>query len=95
MTAGNLLNDCVSPNGTGLHAACLVMVGSIMNGVQVAANVAQKSHLKPSICIPADLDRQTVANEFIYLMGAGNGAFEKEKAAFLIGGVLMTLYPCE
>src|SRR5690242_12412309 len=75
MTADILLNDCVSPTGTGQHAACLVTVGSIMDGVKVAANA---SHLKPSICIPADLDRETVANAFIYLMGAGNGAFEKE-----------------
>jgi len=92
MTADSLLSDCVSPNGTGQHAACLVTVGSIMDGVKVAANA---SHQKPSICIPADLERQTVADEFIYLMGAGNGAFDKEKAAFLVGGVLMTLYPCE
>ena len=63
-----------------------------MDGVKVAADA---SHLKPSICIPADLDRQTVASEFIYLMGEGNGAFDKEKAAFLVGGVLMTLYPCK
>ena len=92
MMADSLLNDCVSPNGTGQHAACLVTVGSIMDGVKVAADA---SHLKPSICIPVDLDRQTVANEFIYLMGAGNGAFDKEKAAFLVGGVLLTLYPCK
>ena len=92
MTTDSLLSDCVSPNGTGQHAACLVTVGSIMDGVKVAANASQ---LKPSICIPADLDRQTVASEFIYLMGEGNGAFDKEKAAFLVGGVLMTLYPCK
>ena len=91
MTADSLLSDCVSPNGTGQHAACLVTVGSIMDDVKVASNAS----LKPSICIPADLDRQTVASEFIYLMGAGNGAFDKEEAAFLVGGVLMTLYPCE
>jgi len=92
MTADHLLSDCVSPNGTGQHAACLVTVGSIMDGVKVASDA---SHRKPSICIPADLDRQTVASEFIYLMGEGNGAFDKEKAAFLVGGVLMTLYPCK
>lgn len=92
MTADSLLNDCVSPNGTGQHAACLLTVGSIMDGVKVAANA---SHHKPSICIPAGLERQTVADEFIYLMGAGNGTFDKEKAAFLVGGVLMTLYPCQ
>ena len=63
-----------------------------MDGMKVAANA---SNQKPSICIPADLERQTVADEFIYLMGAGNGAFDKEKAAFLVGGVLMTLYPCQ
>ena len=65
-----------------------------MHGVDVAANEDQASHLKPSICIPADLDRQTVADEFIYLMSLGNGTFEKEKAVLLVGGVLMTLYPC-
>lgn len=92
MTADHLLSDCVSPNGTGQHAACLVTVGSIMDGVKVASDA---SRLKPSICIPSDLDRQTVASEFIYLMGEGNGAFDKEKAAFLVGGVLMTLYPCK
>ena len=92
ITADSLLSDCVSPNGTGQHAACLVTVGSIMDGVKVAANA---SHVEPSTCIPADLDRQTVADEFIYLMGAGKGAFDKEKAAFLVGGVLMTLYPCK
>jgi hypothetical protein len=91
MTADHLLSDCVSPNGTGQHAACLVTVGSIMDGVKVASNAS----LKPSICIPADLDRQTVASEFIYLMGEGNGAFDKEKAAYLVGGVLRTLYPCK
>ena len=62
-----------------------------MDGVKVTSNAS----LKPSICIPVDLDRQTVASEFIYLMGEGNGAFNKEKAAFLVGGVLMTLYPCK
>jgi hypothetical protein len=92
MTADVLLGDCVSPHGTGQHTACLVTVGSMMDGVKVAANT---SHQKPSICIPADLERQTVADEFIYLMGAGNGAFDKEKAAFLVRGVLMTLYPCK
>lgn len=94
MTANNLLTDCVSPDGSGQHASCLVIVGSIMDSAGAAAIAAQRSHLKPSICIPADLDRQTVVNEFIYLMGAGNGAFEKEKATFLVRGVLTTLYPC-
>lgn len=92
MTADSLLSDCVSPNGSGQHAACLVTVGSIMDGVKLAANSSQ---LKPSICLPVDLERETVASEFIYLMGAGKGAFDKEKAAFLVGGVLKTLYPCQ
>ena len=94
LTAGGLLYDCVEPANSPKHAVCMVIVGSVMDGIDVAAIAARKQQKPPSICLPADLDRQSVIDEFIYAMGTGKGAYDNEKASVVLGALLMETAPC-
>ena len=94
MDAGHLLDDCLSPASTGRHAVCMVIVGSVMDGIDVAAVAARKQHKVPAICLPPDLDREAVISRFAMVMGSGNGAYDGEKATIVLGAILMT-YPCK
>jgi hypothetical protein len=95
MNAAFLLNDCISPARSAQHAMCLVVVGSIMDGIEIAAIAAQKQNKPPSICLPPEIDRQFVIDRFVFAMGSGKGAYDSEKAAIVLGALLMGSFPCK
>lgn len=93
LDASGLLSSCISPAGTPAHTACLLIVGSFMDGVNAAAITARSQHKQPAICLPPELDRETVIAKLAYAMGSVQGAVDRQVAAVVRGALLASSYP--
>lgn len=94
LDASGLLDLCTSPVGTETHNACLVIIGSFMDGIDAAAISARNQHKQPSICLPPDLGREVVIQLFAHNMRLVKGAADHENASLVLAATLEILGQC-